>query len=300
MKGLFIAVEGPDGSGKSEQLRRLQLRLARTTENLIITREPWIGEIGGLLRRILNGTTPNPGAKALALLFVADRAEHLQHEVEPALARGAIVITDRYLLSTIAYQSVVGGLPLAWVEGLHEGMPRPDLTIVLDAEPTTTAKRRRARAVTEIYDDTATQSALTSFYRTHTGPGVVHVDAAKDRATVENEIWQAVSSLLTQRVTDSLREVAEKSANFILGELFRESRMREAFPPRPVPQVTPLAETDRVESDGIAEIAKTEAEVSVGDVVEIRDKCYEIVAARSYEDPPRTLVRLRAVHEIDV
>src|SRR4051812_35922446 len=104
-QGRLIALEGVDGAGTTTQAQRLAVLLGARAH---VTREPSGGPLGQLLRQLLSGAHADLDPAAVALLFAADRLDHLSREVEPALARGQHVITDRYLLSSLAYQTVDG------------------------------------------------------------------------------------------------------------------------------------------------------------------------------------------------
>jgi dTMP kinase len=138
--GLFIAFEGGEGAGKSTQVRRLAAALTTAGREVVVTAEPGATPVGARLREVLldrsnAGLTP----VAEAMLYAADRAQHSTDVLRPALARGAIVITDRYVDSSIAYQSGGRELPESDVRRLSSwatGGLRPDLTVLLDVDPT--------------------------------------------------------------------------------------------------------------------------------------------------------------------
>ena len=111
--GRFIAIEGIDGSGTTLQTRLLADWLAARGHTVLETREPSHGPIGVLVRERLSVRSAPLEPAALALLFAADRLDHLAREVVPAIARGAVVLSDRYLLSSLAYQSL--DCDAAWV-----------------------------------------------------------------------------------------------------------------------------------------------------------------------------------------
>lgn len=140
-KGFFIALEGIDGSGKSTQARKLADALSEKGHQIYETAEPTDGIVGQLIRRILRkDLTISP--EALSLLFVADRIEHAK-EIQSALDEGKIVISDRYLLSTLTYQSAQG-VDIEFLKQLHASLPKPDLTILLDIEPEKALSRSKA------------------------------------------------------------------------------------------------------------------------------------------------------------
>jgi dTMP kinase len=133
------------------------------------TREPSTGPVGVLLRELLAGRhagvdgSPVDG-RTMALLFAADRRDHLKREIEPALASGIDVVSDRYLLSSLAYQAEEADQ--AWVQGLSVGVRVPDLTLLLDL-PIAVAAERRARAERSVerYDADETLERVADNYR---------------------------------------------------------------------------------------------------------------------------------------
>ncbi|MGO1316443.1 MAG: dTMP kinase [Cellulomonadaceae bacterium] len=136
--GWFISFEGGDGSGKSTQSRLLGRWLAEATgREVVLTREPGGTDLGRELRTmVLHGSDVSPRVEAL--LYATDRAHHVATVVRPALDRGAIVLTDRYLDSSVAYQAGGRLLPADEVEGLSrwavDGL-MPHVTVLLDLEP---------------------------------------------------------------------------------------------------------------------------------------------------------------------
>jgi len=128
--GLFVVLEGIDGAGTTTQAERLCAALRAEDVRATVTREPSDGPIGTLIRQALTGrvSLPNGGgplnAHTLALLFAADRADHLEAQVLPCVDRGDVVLCDRYVLSSLAYQGA--SLPLDWVEGINAFASPPD------------------------------------------------------------------------------------------------------------------------------------------------------------------------------
>lgn len=137
--GLFVCFEGGEGSGKSTQSRLLREALESAGHEVVLTFEPGDTPVGADLRRIvLSPETGSLADRTEVLLYAADKAEHVETLVRPALARGAVVITDRYVDSTLAYQGAGRTLPVAEVEQVARwatGDLRPHLTVVLDLEP---------------------------------------------------------------------------------------------------------------------------------------------------------------------
>ena len=156
-RGVFIALEGGDGAGKSLQVDLLakHLRAAGWAgvaggRELVVTREPGGTDLGQAVRQVLlHGQEMVPVAEAL--LYAADRAQHVAQVIAPALARGAVVITDRYVDSSLAYQAGGRGLGVDQVASVNHyatGGLVPDLTVVLDLPVEVAAKRRAAAGVT--------------------------------------------------------------------------------------------------------------------------------------------------------
>jgi dTMP kinase len=168
-RGKFIVLEGIDGSGTTTQLDRAVSHVRSLGHPAGATREPSAGPIGRLLREALLGRLTMPDGTAMdgqtmALLFAADRIDHLQREIEPQLAAGTTMISDRYLISSLAYQAEEADR--GWVAGLARGILRPDLTILLDL-PIEVAARRRAAAgrPVERYDADSFLAKVSANYR---------------------------------------------------------------------------------------------------------------------------------------
>jgi dTMP kinase len=138
-RGLFVCFEGGEGAGKSTQSRLLRDWLVERGETVLLTFEPGDTPVGKELRRIvLDPATGHLSDRTEALLYAADKAEHVDHVVWPALDRGEVVITDRYVDSTLAYQGAGRTLDVAEVAAVARwatGDLRPHLTVVLDLEP---------------------------------------------------------------------------------------------------------------------------------------------------------------------
>lgn len=134
MAGMFITFEGPEGSGKSTAIETLRSRLPGT---VLVTREPGSGLVGAEIRRILlHGD--ELADRCELFLFLADRAQHIETIVKPALARGEIVLCDRHADSTVVYQGYGRGLELDRLRELNRfatGGLKPDLTLLFDIEP---------------------------------------------------------------------------------------------------------------------------------------------------------------------
>jgi dTMP kinase len=137
--GCFVALEGGEGAGKSTQAERLARWLRDSGHEVVLTREPGATPVGTRLRDIVLDPATGPiAARTEALLYAADKAEHVERVVRPALERGAVVVTDRYVDSTLAYQGAGRDLAQAELERLARWATadlRPHLTVLLDLAP---------------------------------------------------------------------------------------------------------------------------------------------------------------------
>ena len=137
--GVFVCFEGGEGSGKSTQSRLLRDWLEEEGYDVVLTFEPGDTEVGREMRRIvLSPETGELADRTEVLLYAADKAEHVETVVQPALERGAVVVTDRYVDSTLAYQGAGRSLDVREVEQVARWAThdlRPHLTVVLDLEP---------------------------------------------------------------------------------------------------------------------------------------------------------------------
>ena len=148
--GLFIAFEGGEGAGKTTQARLVAIWLREQGYDVVTTHEPGATKIGMRLRALLLDTThAGMSAHCEALLYAADRAEHVAKVIEPALERGAVVITDRYIDSSLAYQGAGRGQAIADIASLNSWATdgrEPDLTVLLDMDPAEGLSRRTRSA----------------------------------------------------------------------------------------------------------------------------------------------------------
>ncbi|HEY4179226.1 MAG TPA: dTMP kinase [Kofleriaceae bacterium] len=165
---MFIVLEGLDGAGTTTQAKRLVQHLTSIGKAANLTREPSDGPVGKLIRQMLTGGHEIPGESisqnTFGLLFAADRMDHLQREVEPALAKGTIVVSDRYYHSSLAYQGT--GAQRDWISILNARARKPDLTIFLQVRPEVAAHRRAAAGrVQELFEDMRMQEAVAEGYK---------------------------------------------------------------------------------------------------------------------------------------
>ncbi len=153
LPGLFIAFEGGDGAGKSTQAAELAAALESRGMTVLRTREPGGTPIGEKLRSlVLDHGHGHIDARTEALIFAASRAAHASQVIRPALERGEVVLTDRYIDSSVAYQGAGRGLGAAAVRDLNHWATsglQPDLTVLLDVDPAVGRRRRTAGDATE-------------------------------------------------------------------------------------------------------------------------------------------------------
>lgn len=146
-RGIFLSFEGIDGAGKSTQIRRLIARLRPSDREVVESVEPGGSRVSKRIREVLlDPATPELSPTTELLLYFAARAQNVDQVILPALDRGAIVVSDRFTDSTMAYQGVARGLGADPVRRLHEIACRgvnPDLTIFLDIDVATSAARMR-------------------------------------------------------------------------------------------------------------------------------------------------------------
>ncbi|GFJ79194.1 hypothetical protein Phou_033740 [Phytohabitans houttuyneae] len=137
-RGTFVVFEGGEGAGKSTQVNALADALRAERREVVVTREPGATEVGQRIRSLVLGKQSNLSPRAEALLYAADRADHVATVVRPALSRGAVVISDRYVDSSLAYQGAGRTLPVdevSWLSSWATGGLRPDLVVLLDVPP---------------------------------------------------------------------------------------------------------------------------------------------------------------------
>jgi dTMP kinase len=167
--------------------------------------------IGSFIRTILSGKAPlasKPDYDLMALLFAADRLDHVRGEIDPALERGDVVISDRYDLSSLAYQSVASdsALPaheiVGWIRALNRFARRPDVTLVVDVSAEVAAERRKRRGLAEdLYETQVLQSRLAKAYK-HAealvpGDKVVHVHGDGDIEAVSELVKAALEPFVS-------------------------------------------------------------------------------------------------------
>jgi len=148
-RGMFVCIEGLDGSGKTTQAKRLVKNLRRRGFDAVYTTEPSTGKVGKLIRSFVLDREERVPIALEALLFAADRVDHVEAVVKPLLKQGKVVVCDRYVYSTLAYQGAVG-LDLEWIERINRFALKPNLALFIDVPTDVVVKRlKRKRTVME-------------------------------------------------------------------------------------------------------------------------------------------------------
>ena len=208
VQGKLISFEGSEGSGKSTQIAHLAARLQKLKRDVISVREPGGTEIGEQIRNIIvhNSKGDEMCAETELLLFTAARAQVVREVIAPAMMRGAIVLSDRFLDSSTVYQGIGRNLaadPVAQINRFAVGNVMPDLTVVIDVPTEVSLARLRQRA--SDLPDRMERENIDFYNKIRTGYLVlakgmperfVVIDGTKDEASIEKKVWAAVKERL--------------------------------------------------------------------------------------------------------
>lgn len=197
-KGIFIAFEGLDGSGSTTHSSLLSKYLQKKGHKTHETKEPTNNLIGGLIRGQLTGEWSS-GQECLQLLFAADRAHHIEREIEPSLKKRHIVITDRYLFSSIAFGSL--SLDFDWIKSINNKFILPDLTILLKVTPQTCIKRiGKNRFEFQLFEEINKLKKVWKSYEiiADTFDNVIIIDAERSIEEVSKDIIKAVNKRIKE------------------------------------------------------------------------------------------------------
>ncbi|MCW4015711.1 MAG: dTMP kinase [Candidatus Bathyarchaeota archaeon] len=198
-KGLFICIEGLDGSGKTTHAHKLVRNLNEKGIDAIYTTEPSRGELGTFIRgTILEGKKRVPRVVE-AVLFAADRVEHLEKDVKPAIEEGKVVVSDRCVYSSLAYQGAAG-LDLEWIEKINSFALPADYAIYIDVPPEVVVQRiRRKKSVMERLE---TQREVQKVYLKFVNNGqLISIDGDRKKSEVEQGILSMVMEFLENHRT---------------------------------------------------------------------------------------------------
>jgi dTMP kinase len=194
-RGAFICIEGLDGSGKTTQAKILVKNLRRKGFDAVYTTEPSVGKVGKLIRSFVLDRKERVPAALEALLFAADRVDHVESVIKPLLKQGRVVVCDRYVYSTLAYQGAAG-LDLKWIELVNRFALKPDLALLVDVpsdvvvqrlkrKKTVMETKRNQEKVREVYLKLATDKQLTL------------IDGDRHVRQVADDVLKAVLARLT-------------------------------------------------------------------------------------------------------
>ncbi|MGD9131117.1 MAG: dTMP kinase [Candidatus Bathyarchaeota archaeon] len=198
-KGIFVCIEGLDGSGKTTHAYRLVQNLQKRGFNAVYTTEPGRGELGKFIRAsVLQGKKRVPRVVE-AVLFAVDRVEHLEKDVKPALMAGKVVVSDRCVYSSLAYQGAAG-LDLKWIEEINRFALPPDLALYIDVPPEVVVKRiRRKKSVMERLE---TQRRVKEVYMKFVDNGnLISIDGDRKKSEVEQNILKVILDFLENHKT---------------------------------------------------------------------------------------------------
>lgn len=192
-KGFFICVEGLDGCGKTTQAKLLVDRL-KVVYNAVYTTEPSQGNVGQFIKEYCLDVEQRGSSVVEALLFAADRSEHVEKEIMPALNRGELVISDRYLYSSLAYQGAAG-VDLNWIRQINKHAMKPDLAVFIDVHPETVVQRLKPRK--SVMENLETQRRVREVYMRFVESGeLTLVDGNASKEKVGEELLRMVLAFL--------------------------------------------------------------------------------------------------------
>ncbi len=196
-RGLFIAFEGIDGTGKSTQLKLLEQYLRSLGHEVVVTREPTDGPYGRKIRELYvdrGRCTPDEELD----LFIRDRKQHVAAVIAPALAAGKVVLTDRYYFSTAAYQGAAGCDPEK-IFAANSFAPEPDMVVLLTMDPEVSVHRieqLRGESLND-FEQLGQLHKVAELFTSFTQDCITRIDAARPVDLVQSDIREAVRSLLT-------------------------------------------------------------------------------------------------------
>lgn len=201
MNGIFVVLEGIDGSGSTTQVRAIARRLESMWVPTLATREPSDNPVGAHIRRLLSREVKGHPCDAytMASLFAADRLNHLAMDILPAIRDGRVVICDRYVLSSLAYQGTLLG-STEWVSEINKHAINPDIEFFLSLEVEEASRRRSGRYFEQIYEVDEFLLRVMEAYRTlATQRGSVVVDASLPPTEITEIILDKILHCLGSR-----------------------------------------------------------------------------------------------------
>jgi dTMP kinase len=202
--GLFIVLEGIDGTGKSTQLDLLAEKLRQLGYAVVATREPTNGPYGQKIRELFVDRRAVTQAEELEL-FIADREQHVQEVIAPALAEGCVVICDRYYLSTIAYQGA-NGIDPDLILQKNAGFPVPDLAIILEIEPSHGIQRiqNQRHEYPNTFEGEANLQKVAGIFAAMQQDYIARINGSDSIEKVHRLIFEAVAKVLAQKTPQEM------------------------------------------------------------------------------------------------
>ncbi|MCL4501833.1 MAG: dTMP kinase [Deltaproteobacteria bacterium] len=199
--GLLIAFEGVDGSGKTTQAEMLAASLKKDGYQVVLTREPTHGPAGQKLQAYLLGPSRHLSPMEELHLFNEDRREHVEQVINPSLAQGKVVITDRYYYSTAAYQGALGLNPNDILAANEAFAPAPDLVFILELPVTEAMARlaKKGKAARQLSESFPYLKQVEAIYASLKGPRFLRLDASRPPMEVH--------ALILEEVRRSLKEL---------------------------------------------------------------------------------------------
>src|SRR5215467_937133 len=198
-RGLFIVFEGVDGAGKTTQVHLLAERLRQAGYEVVCLKEPTEGPWGQKLRQLAQHGRQEISPAMELEWFLQDRREDVERNIQPALARGQIVLLDRYYFSTMAYQGALQLDPEEIRVRNEAFAPRPDLLFMLDIPPERGLQRVQQRGALSHFERLDYLKRVAAIFAAMRFPYLQHIDASQAPSLVQERIWQAVVSLLASK-----------------------------------------------------------------------------------------------------
>jgi dTMP kinase len=199
--GLFVVFEGIDGTGKSTQLHLLADKLQKMGYAVVSTREPTDGPFGRKIRELFVDREVVSSEEELEL-FIADREQHVKEVIAPALAKGRIVVCDRYYLSTVAYQGA-NGLDPELIMEKNMGFPVPDIAIILEIEPARSILRiqNQRNEIPNTFEKESNLRKVAAIFDSMQHPYIERISASDSIENVHRQVVEAVKKTLENKKT---------------------------------------------------------------------------------------------------
>ena len=203
--GLFVVIEGIDGTGKSTQLHLLAEKLQQLGYAVVATREPTDGPYGRKIRELFVDRQAVSQEEELEL-FIADRDQHVQEVIKPALADGCVVVCDRYYLSTVAYQGANGMDPELIMER-NRGFPVPDLAIIFEIEPTQGIDRiqNQRNETPNTFEKESNLRKVAAIFASMQHPYIKRIGASDSIENVHQQVVMAVEKTLAHKTIQTVK-----------------------------------------------------------------------------------------------